>query len=159
MPPVTLKFDTTLADACTELVRRWVEATVENMSQFSGDNIKDMSAGQLRELLAQLLLQQPLPTWKMEALQKVYRLDEKTNSEIRFRWIRLGLRAQWKPVVDLAVAFVTEQGRMKFVRPVYRDLYAWEETRQLAVDTYNTHKDEMMYVTSYGVSKDLQLVV
>jgi len=94
----------------------------------------------------------------MEALQNIYKLNSKTNSEIRFRWIRLGLRAHWKPAVDMAVRFVTEQGRMKFVRPVYRDLYSWEETRQLAVDTYNKHKDEMMYVTSYGVSKDLQLV-
>lgn len=25
-------------------------------------------------------------------------------------------------------------GRMKFVRPLYRDLYSWEEKRQLAID-------------------------
>ena len=29
---------------------------------------------------------------------------------------------------------------MKFVRPLYRDLYAWEEKRQLAIDTFKAHR-------------------
>ena len=32
------------------------------------------------------------------------------------------------------------QGRMKFVRPLYRDLYAWEEKRQQAIDTFKAHR-------------------
>ena len=33
-----------------------------------------------------------------------------------------------------------DQGRMKFVRPLYRDLYAWEEKRQQAIDTFKAHR-------------------
>ena len=29
---------------------------------------------------------------------------------------------------------------MKFVRPLYRDLYAWEEKRQQAIDTFKAHR-------------------
>ena len=32
------------------------------------------------------------------------------------------------------------QGRMKFVRPLYRDLYVWEEKRQQAIDTFKAHR-------------------
>ena len=35
--------------------------------------------------------------------------------------------------MPLAVKLVTEQGRMKFVRPIYRDLYAWEEQRKVNI--------------------------
>ncbi len=33
--------------------------------------------------------------------------------------------------MPLAVKLVTEQGRMKFVRPIYRDLYAWTDMRKV----------------------------
>ena len=29
---------------------------------------------------------------------------------------------------------------MKFVRPLYRDLYAWEEKGQQAIDTFKAHR-------------------
>ena len=29
---------------------------------------------------------------------------------------------------------------MKFVRPLYRDLYAWEDKRQQAIDTFKAHR-------------------
>ena len=35
---------------------------------------------------------------------------------------------------------IIDQGRMKFVRPLYRDLYAWEEKRQQAIDTFKAHR-------------------
>ncbi len=38
---------------------------------------------------------------------------------------------RWPAVVPLAVKLVTEQGRMKFVRPIYRDLYAWTDMRKV----------------------------
>lgn len=36
------------------------------------------------------------------------------------RWLRLGIRARVEWAVELALKFVSEQGRMKFVRPIYR---------------------------------------
>ena len=46
---------------------------------------------------------------------------------------------------------------MKFVRPLYRDLYSWEEQRQTAVENFLAHRGEMMYVTADMVAKDLHV--
>jgi hypothetical protein len=51
---------------------------------------------------------------------ELYKLSGSNNSEIKFRWIRLGIRARWEDAIPRAVQMVTEQGRMKFLRPIYR---------------------------------------
>lgn len=76
----------------------------------------------------------------------------------RFIWLRLCIKNQWDEKVEDSLQFVTEVGRMKYVRPIYRDLYDWPEMRQRAIDNYNRTKDKMMYVTAKMVAKDLHLV-
>jgi leukotriene-A4 hydrolase len=56
----------------------------------------------------------------MAKLEEVYHFNNNNNSEIKFRWIRLGLKAKWEKIIPKAVEMVTEQGRMKFLRPIYR---------------------------------------
>ena len=90
----------------------------------------------------------------MEAL---YSLSNCSNVEIVFRWIRLGIKARWEPSVPEALKLVTVQGRMKYVRPLYKDLYGWEEKRQQAIDTFLAHRGEMMYVVAEKVAKDLHI--
>ncbi len=53
-------------------------------------------------------------------MASTYGLSQVKNAEIRFCWIRLGLRSKWEDAVPRAVDMVTEQGRMKFLRPIYR---------------------------------------
>ena len=76
----------------------------------------------------------------------------------RFQWLRLCLKSRWEPKVAEALEFATSQGRLKFVRPLFRDVYAWEEMRLRAIDTYLQYKDKMMYVTREMLAKDLHLV-
>jgi leukotriene-A4 hydrolase len=59
--------------------------------------------------------------------------------------------------VPRALQFVTEQGRMKFVRPIYRELYDWEEVRPQAIEHFKKTRDEMMAVCANMVAKDLHL--
>ena len=78
----------------------------------------------------------------VEKMEKIYpTISESKNSEVRFRWIRVGLKvdqispklkkyqfqARYENAIDNALAMVTEQGRMKFTRPLYRDLGSWEK--------------------------------
>ena len=56
-------------------------------------------------------------------MEELYKLNVVRNSEIRFRWLRLNLRGKVESAVSGALEFVTEQGRMKFVRPIYRFVY------------------------------------
>ena len=58
----------------------------------------------------------PAVAAKVTEMRKLYGFDGVKNSEIRFRWIRTGLAARYEPAVEMAVAMVTDQGRMKFLR-------------------------------------------
>ena len=93
----------------------------------------------------------------LQRMAELYSLDSAPNVEILFRWVRLGLRARWPPSVAAAVELATRQGRMKFVRPLYRDLYGWEEQRQLAVETFKSNRDKLMFVAAEMVAKDLHI--
>ena len=183
MPPYTPAFDTSLAQPCSDLKTRWLEWK-EGPSPFGPDDLANFTSGQKIEFLAQLVELEPsLSASAVGAMEEAYGLAASTNSEIKFRWIRLGLRARSEPAVDLAVQMVTEQGRMKFLRytlrifdsffmlntfkyflqqmlfcsPIYRDMYAWEEKRQVALDTYNKVKNTYMHVARDGLEKILHI--
>ncbi|XP_041349920.1 leukotriene A-4 hydrolase-like [Gigantopelta aegis] len=158
MPPVKPDYDTSLRDPCTNMCNMWVEASEADMSQFGKHDLHDFSSIQEREFINLLIQKPPLPVFKLEKMNELYQFGVVINSEIRFRWIRLGIRAQWPKIIPLALAFVSEQGRMKFVRPIYTDLYKWEAARQKAIDNYMEHKDEMHNTTASLVAKDLKLM-
>lgn len=39
---------------------------------------------------------------------------------IPLRWLKLCVRSKWEEAVPLALQMATEQGRMKFTRPLFR---------------------------------------
>ncbi|KAK7065806.1 Leukotriene A-4 hydrolase [Halocaridina rubra] len=157
MPPIKPEFDYTLAKECTKLCQQWVEWNPSSPCPFTSEDLTSFSSNQVREWLAQLLERDSLPIIKLEKMEELYRMSSKNNSEIKFRWLRLGLKSHWENCVETALQFVTEQGRMKFVRPIYRDLYAWKEMRPRAISTFRTNKDTMMHVAAYVVAKDLHI--
>lgn len=53
-------------------------------------------------------------------LDAVFHLSECTNAEIKFRWHTLCLQSHADFIVPHTVNFLSEQGRMKYVRPLYR---------------------------------------
>ena len=120
MPPYTPAFDNSLAQPCSDLKTRWLEWK-DGPSPFGPEDLANFTSGQKIEFLAQLVELEPsLSASAVGAMEEAYGLAASTNSEIKFRWIRLGLRARSEPAVDLAVQMVTEQGRMKFLRYTLR---------------------------------------
>jgi len=157
MPTFKPDFDDSMAKVCQELRTKWTSWNGDEPCPLSGADMNDFISGQKIEFLALLLEEAPLSHAKLDKMQELYDLDSVVNSEIRFRWIRLGLRGKWQPAVAQAVQMVTEQGRMKFLRPLYRDLYAWEDTREVAIQTFLKNKDSMMHVAVQGLELDLKL--
>jgi len=157
MPLVVSKYDTTLLKACTDLKDRWMKWDESTPCHFVADDLKKLTTPQKIEFMAELLDEKPLSITQLKAMQQAYNLNAVRNSEIRFRWLRLCLKGKWMESLPLSLQFVTEQGRMKFVRPLYRDMYAWEEARAKAIETFLKNRPTMMYVTAYTVSKDLHL--
>lgn len=155
MPPVKPAFDTTLLDACSKLAKKWISA--ESVDGFDGSEFESLSSKQKVEFLAQMLLgpDAKITTEKVKKMEEVYHLNEVRNSEIRFRWLRLGLMAKWSDAIPRAIAMATEQGRMKFTRPLFRDLYAWEEARSKAISSFEIHRPNMHTTTAHLVAKDM----
>ena len=54
------------------------------------------------------------------------------NAEVRFAWLRLALRSEHAPALPAAERFLCEQGRGKFVKPLYAALAASEWGRHAA---------------------------
>ncbi|XP_017158472.1 leukotriene A-4 hydrolase [Poecilia reticulata] len=157
MPPVKPQYDTTLADACIALTQRWIKAKDQDLNVFSQSDVKTLSSHQLIEFLSLLLQEEPLPLSHVKKMQDVYDLNASTNSEIRFRWLRLCVRSQWEEAVPLALKMATEQGRMKFTRPLFREVFNFEKHREEAVRVFMAHRAAMHPVTSGLVAKDLKV--
>lgn len=75
-------------------------------------------------------------------MDKVYGLTQSRNSEVRFRWYTLAIKHGYDTVYPNVVSFLKEQGRMKFVRPLFRDLFRAEGVaKQIALDTFSQHRE------------------
>jgi len=157
MPIYKPNFDDSLATECRKLAKIWQDWNSTKGISF-GEEFFKFSPGQKQEFLATLLNGDPLDHIKLEKMNEMYSLSTCSNVEIQFKWIRLGIKSKWLPIVEEALQLVNKQGRMKFVRPIYRDLYSWEEKRQEAIDNFKQHRGEMMYVSAEMVSKDLHIV-
>uniref|UniRef100_A0A663FBJ7 Leukotriene A-4 hydrolase n=1 Tax=Aquila chrysaetos chrysaetos TaxID=223781 RepID=A0A663FBJ7_AQUCH len=127
-----------------------------DLGSFSSADLKEMSSHQLIEFLALLLLEAPLPVSHVQRMQQVYDFNAINNSEIRFRWLRLCIKSKWEEAIPLALKMATDQGRLKFTRPLFRDLYGFDKCRDLAVKTFLEHRASMHPVTSMLVGKDLK---
>jgi hypothetical protein len=150
-------FDNSLARAAETLSQRWVglESTIGLVASatkgtqqpsfgFKGE-LEDWSTQQVNLFLEFLLThadeEAPFSEALLLALDESYGFTNSNNAEIRFRWQSLCLRSDVPWIVPQVVAFLTSQGRMKYVRPLYRALKQSTAGRQVALDTFKKFKD------------------
>ncbi|GFO29176.1 leukotriene a-4 hydrolase [Plakobranchus ocellatus] len=159
MPPFQPDYDGALLleEPSRVLSQRWISQPETDLNVFSPDDINNLPSLLVRQFLQFLLDGAPMPLAKVVHMEQVYSFNGVRNSEVRFRWLRLCIKARWVDCIPLALNFVTEQGRMKFVRPVYKDLNAWEEARAQAIANFNKVRHEMHSTTAMLVAKDLGL--
>ena len=112
-----------MAKACLELSEKWSnwsDKGCPDPAPFSTEDLASLSLAQIQEFLSQLVLSEPLTVKAVKTMQELYKLDAVMNSEVRLRWVRLCLRAQYEDVIPNAIEFATSTGRMKYCRPVFR---------------------------------------
>lgn len=102
-------------------------------------------------------LPEPLSLTKVNKLEEIFKLADVKNAELKFTWLMVSLKSRWEEKIDVALSWVNEVGRMKYVRPIYRELYAWELARPRAIENYKANKQYMMHMLSFTVAKDLHL--
>lgn len=151
MPPYKPNFDTTLAVKSRELADKWVAGNIpENNKEF-----EEFSAEQKLEFLGILLESDKLEHEKLEKMDKIYSLSTSPNTEVLFGFIRIGIKARWEKSVELGLDLATRQGRMKFCRPLFKDMWGWEEQKERVKKCFLEHRAEMMSVCREMVGKDL----
>ena len=64
---------------------------------------------------------------RLDALASSFALSSTTNTEVIFAWLDLATQNRYDPAVPALTTFLTSVGRGKFVRPLYKTLYADSE--------------------------------
>ena len=67
-------------------------------------------------------LPRKLPKARLDALQSAFGLNGATNMEVRFAWLDLAVGNRYDPAVPSLEHFLRQQGRGKFVRPLFKAL-------------------------------------
>ncbi|MFH4979168.1 hypothetical protein AB6A40_005877 [Gnathostoma spinigerum] len=132
MPKSKPVFDDSLLQQSKLLAQKWIDAYDTELNSFTADEFMSLRPRQQMKVLDCILQAPPFSKKKVEKLGVVYNLEKVNNCELRFSWIQIGLKAQWKPIIQTALNFVSAQGRLKYVRPIYKNLFAWNETCEVA---------------------------
>ncbi|XP_050682412.1 leukotriene A-4 hydrolase-like isoform X2 [Leptidea sinapis] len=156
MPPVIPEYDTSMTKAVKNVLLKINSSDAESLDY---NDVRTFSPQQLINLLQHLIDQDALPLDKLRALGEAYRVSTSKNTEITYRWLRMCIRSRDETKLNDSFAFVNQQGRMKYVRPIYRDLYAWEDVRERTIENFLRNEPYMMHVSAYTVRKDLHLNV
>lgn len=157
MPPIIPKFDDSLAIISQNLCTAWSTKTTIELAEDSQVR-QSISTHQLIDFLGKLIECKTiadLSTEKINLLEQIYNLNGTKNAEIRLRFMRLCIMARQMNRMNEIIEFANSSFRMKFVRPIYRDLAQWPEAKPIAVENFNKVKNEMMKVCSLGIEKDL----
>ncbi|KAI9148535.1 Leucyl aminopeptidase yscIV [Blastocladiella emersonii ATCC 22665] len=161
MPIVENQYDDSLARVCIDLADRWDASRnvdVADLSKdFSATDISSFSAMQTVVFLETLDLKENLPHSHLAKLDELYSLTASRNCEIRFRWHMIALRANYTAIYPEVAQFLSEVGRMKYVRPLFRLLSAAEGGRDLALATFAQVRDGLHPICVRQVTKDLGL--
>ena len=159
MPDYKPDFDQSLACHCWQLADKWLEHDRTDVldCNFDRQELERLSPTQVQELLSYLLQKPPVRSDTVQKMDDVYKLSDSLNCEILFLFLRLGLRSRWEPAVDKTLGFLKTMGRLKFVRPLYRDLAKWEEKKKTAVEFFTKNKHLLMSMVVDGVVKDLDI--
>lgn len=152
MPLIPNKFDQTLANESKDLAQKWVSGT-----KGSKADIANWSAGQIVVFLDVLNSSTPLSHEILDNIDAAYNFTASKNAEIRFRWYKVCVQSEYEKVLQASLNFLTEQGRMKFVRPLYRALFKSKFGKDAAVSTFKENRNIYHGIASKMVAKDLEI--
>jgi leukotriene A-4 hydrolase/aminopeptidase len=74
---------------------------------------------------------------RMAELDAAFALTKSGNSEITFQWLLLAVKNRYEPAYPRLESFLTEQGRRKFLKPLYEELAKTSEGKKRAEAIYD----------------------
>jgi leukotriene-A4 hydrolase len=73
---------------------------------------------------------------QMKALDESHHLTDSGNSEVIFAWLMLAIQKKYEPAYKRLESFLTEQGRRKFLKPLYAELVKTPAGKERATAIY-----------------------
>ncbi|GIL75506.1 hypothetical protein Vretifemale_5282 [Volvox reticuliferus] len=144
MPPVTNTYDTSLAQQAYDLAMKWHTCDVMGIGSDGPEGaspavVAGWSSEQMvafLDKLGQFRAPQPMHRTVTKRLAELYGIYDSNNAEIRYSFFKLAIPAEDDQALSATAAMLRNQGRMKFLRPLYRALHRSKAGRQLAEDTF-----------------------
>jgi leukotriene-A4 hydrolase len=119
LPPVTLDFSTPASIGASHLADEYIrlagEASPDNYTQFNDyySNLKVIFLERLNERIDDVTIE------IMQKIQDDYNLTGTVDPECKQRWLPLGIRKGYQPTIEPAHTFISVQGRIKYLSPIY----------------------------------------
>ena len=73
-----------------------------------------------------------------DSLRDTLQLSSGQNAEVVNLWIQIGLLKKKTDIISTAVTFLSQYGRMKYIRPIYIAFYLFDKNQ--ALDTFNKYR-------------------
>eukprot|EP01038_Epipyxis_sp_PR26KG_P008299 gene8299-11230_t len=166
VPKSDLDFTNSLSTDATNLASKWIVSSKTLVLPPTGTTGKEMTnwSSQQKCIFLESLLtyveeeEEENSTFSsafLATLDTVYAFTVVQNAEIKSRWQSLCLLCDEPKIVPAVVEFIKSQGRMKFVRPLYRQLRATSFGKQIAIDTFEANKDIYHPIARKMIATDL----
>ncbi|KAL9927634.1 leukotriene A-4 hydrolase-like [Glossina fuscipes fuscipes] len=157
MPPIIPRLDQSLASVSKRLALFWATKAIVELKN-SPQLKEQLSIHQLIDMLSRLAENKEmkgLNDQKIELLETTYNLKETKNVELRFHLTRLYIMAKSMGRLDEIFNFLNSNFRLKYIRPLYRDLVNWPAAKPKAIENFKRVKGQMMAICSHAIEKDL----
>ena len=154
--PPKPEYDDSRAKVCQDLAEKWKTLSASSSAKFKPhrSDIEGWSSSQVVVFLeAVQMFDRPLKPTDAHEMGMAYGLLDTKNAELTSRYYQIGMKAGDDEVLPKVADLLGKIGRMKFVRPLYRQLKKVDV--QLAIDTFQKNKDFYHPICRDMVEKDL----
>lgn len=151
--PPNPDFDTSMVDVCYQLASKW-ENSHADCFEPKAEDIQGWLANQIVVFLDCVQnFPSPLTKHHTHLMGSTYGFAKSSNVEVVARYYLVALKAKDDSVYNPTTDLLGNVGRMKFVRPLYRQLK--EANRSLAMETFEKNKSFYHPICRGLVEKDL----
>lgn len=163
LPTCVVEFDRSMANESLRLARAWFDADRSGVDHTPTANVSAWTSSQMACFLDELQKlandsSRPYSRETVEKLGSEYGLFKTKNAEILLRFCELAIKAEYEPVIPIVVRFITSQGRMKFIRPLYSALHQSKMGKDIAIATFLQNRSFYQYVFRCSVCTILPML-
>ncbi|CAH0024370.1 unnamed protein product [Clonostachys rhizophaga] len=144
-------FDTSLANQCYQLAAKWEDESFKP----SAKDVESFTGNQKLVFLETIQQQKALSAERAKLLGEVYEFTTSQNVELKSAYYVIAMRGSDSSSYAGVAELLGQVGRMKFVRPLFRELNKVD--RELALETFKKNQDFYHPICKGMVEKDLGL--